>query len=70
MARIPARLLRFEGAMYWDVRTVKSLSDYRIYVGLEDGSWGIFDLEPYLDHGVFCELRDLHYCTGSVRTCR
>ncbi len=47
--------------MYWDVQTVKPLPDYRIYVEIEDGQKGIFDLKPYLDHGVFRELRDVHY---------
>ncbi|MBI5184134.1 MAG: DUF2442 domain-containing protein [Nitrospinae bacterium] len=47
--------------MYWDVKTVKPLPDYRIYVETEDGQKGIFDLKPYLDHGVFRELRDVHY---------
>ena len=47
--------------MYWDVKTVKSLPDYRIYVEIEDGRKGIFDLKPYLDFGVFRELRDVHY---------
>ncbi|MFY9271024.1 MAG: DUF2442 domain-containing protein [Candidatus Manganitrophaceae bacterium] len=47
--------------MYWDVKTVKPLPDYRIYVEIEDGRKGIFDLKPYLDHGVFRELRDIHY---------
>ena len=47
--------------MYWDVKTVKPLSDHRIYVEIEDGRKGIFDLTPYLDHGVFRELRDVHY---------
>ena len=47
--------------MYWDVKIVKPLPDYRIYVEIEDGRTGIFDLKPYLDHGVFRELRDLHY---------
>jgi len=47
--------------MYWDAKTVKPLSDYRIYVEIEDGRKGIFDLTPYLDHGVFRELRDVHY---------
>jgi hypothetical protein len=37
------------------------LSDYRIYVEIEDGRKGIFDLTPYLDHGVFRELRNVHY---------
>jgi hypothetical protein len=47
--------------MYWDVKTVKSLPDYRIYVEVEDGRKGIFDLKPYLDFGVFRGLRDVHY---------
>jgi len=47
--------------MYWDVTTVKPLSDFRIQVEIADGRKGIFDLKPYLDHGVFRELRDVHY---------
>jgi hypothetical protein len=47
--------------MYWDVKLVKPLPDYRIYVEIADGRKGIFDLKPYLDHGVFRELRDRHY---------
>ena len=29
--------------MYWDVKTVKPMPDYRIYVEVEDGRKGIFD---------------------------
>lgn len=47
--------------MYWDVITVKPLLDFRIYVEMADGRKGIFDLKPYLNHGVFRELRDVHY---------
>lgn len=47
--------------MYWDVKTVKPLPDYCIYVEIEDGRKGIFDLKPYLDRGVFRELKDVHY---------
>ena len=47
--------------MYWDVTTVTPLADYRIYVEVEDGRKGIFDMKPYLDHGVFRELRDVRY---------
>lgn len=47
--------------MHWDVKTVKPLPDYRIYVEMENGRRGIFDLNPYLDHGVFRELRDVSY---------
>jgi hypothetical protein len=47
--------------MYWDVKTVKPLPDFRIDVELENGRKGIFDLTPYLNHGVFRELQDVHY---------
>jgi hypothetical protein len=47
--------------MYWDVKVVKPLSDYRIYVEINDGRKGIFDMKPYLDRGVFKELRDVQY---------
>lgn len=47
--------------MYRDLKRLKPLSNYRIYVEIEDGRKGIFDLTPYLDHGVFRELRDAHY---------
>lgn len=47
--------------MYWDVKTVTPLSDYRLYVEITDGQRGIFDVKPYLDHGVFRELRNPDY---------
>jgi len=47
--------------MYWDAKSVTPLADYRIYVELENGIRGAFDLKPYLDRGVMRELRDVHY---------
>jgi hypothetical protein len=47
--------------MYWDVTLVKPLPGYKIYVEIRDGRRGVFDLTPYLDRGVFRELRDLGY---------
>jgi hypothetical protein len=47
--------------MYWDAKVVKPLSDYRIYVEIEDGRQGIFDMKPYLERGLFRELKDEHY---------
>ena len=46
--------------MYWDVKVVRPLPDYRIYVEIEDGREGIFDLKPYLNRGALRELRDVH----------
>lgn len=47
--------------MYWDVKRVKPLADYRIEVEIEDGRRGIFDLKPYLGRGQFQELQNLNY---------
>jgi hypothetical protein len=47
--------------MYWDAVRVEPLGEYRIRVELVGGREGIFDMKPYLDHGVFRELKDLNY---------
>jgi hypothetical protein len=47
--------------MYWDVTLVKPLPDYRIYVELKNGKKGVFDMKPYLDKGVFQELKNINY---------
>ena len=47
--------------MYWDVTRIKPLPDFRIYVEIADGRRGVFDMKPYLDRGIFRELRDVHY---------
>ncbi len=47
--------------MYWDVKVVKPGPDYKIYVETEDGRKGVFDMSPYLERGVFRELRDINY---------
>ena len=47
--------------MYWDVTLVKPLPDYRLYVEVADGRRGVFDVKPYLDKGVFRELKDVSY---------
>ena len=47
--------------MYWDVIAVKPMPNYLIQVEIKDGRTGVFDLKPYLDIGVFRELKDVHY---------
>lgn len=47
--------------MHWDVKQVRPLDNYEIHVELQDGTKGTFDLKPYLDHGVFKELRNKAY---------
>lgn len=45
----------------WDVEAVHPLEDYEILVVPADGRRGIFDLKPYLHHGIFRELEDRSY---------
>ncbi len=47
--------------MDWDVTYVAPMPDYKIYVELASGKKGIFDISPYLEHGVFRELKDESY---------
>jgi len=47
--------------MYWDVKVVRPEADYTLYVELENGQKGLFDMKPYLDHGIFHELRETAY---------
>ena len=47
--------------MFWDVKLVKPLPDFCIYVETENQKKEIFDLKPYLDKGVFKELKNIHY---------
>ena len=44
-----------------DVIDFEILADYRIRVTLSNGNKGIFDVKPYLDKGVFKELKDYNY---------
>ena len=47
--------------MHWDVKAVRPLADFCIEVTLQDGRQGVFDMKPYLDFGVFRELRSPAY---------
>ena len=40
------------------VKHLTPLADYRLLVKFENGERRIFDLTPYLDKGVFMQLRD------------
>ncbi|MBI5746813.1 MAG: DUF2442 domain-containing protein [Nitrospirae bacterium] len=44
-----------------DVVDFEILSDYKIKVTLSTGKTGIFNVEPYLDKGIFTELKDYSY---------
>lgn len=40
---------------------VKANDDYSLDVKFDDGTLKRFDAKPYLEHGIFKELRDLDY---------
>ncbi len=39
------------------VKTVKPIVNYRLLIGFENGEVRIFDVSPYLDNGIFKELK-------------
>lgn len=61
MVKVHIKLHHYETIMYWDVKLVRPLPDYKIYVETESGKKGIFDMKPYLSKGTFKELKDINY---------
>lgn len=43
------------------VKSVIANEDYMLSITFENGETKIFDMSPYLDFGVFVELRDKNY---------
>ncbi len=43
------------------VISVDPIGDYRLRVEFSNGRKGIFDVSPYIDKGVFVELKDMAY---------
>lgn len=44
--------------MYLAVKEVKPLNDYQLVLTFENGETRIFDMKPYLDKGIYRELKD------------
>jgi len=44
--------------MYVAVTDVKALENYKLLLTFENGEKRIFDMKPYLDRGIFRELKD------------
>jgi hypothetical protein len=42
-----------------DVINVKPEEDYTLHLWFANGEEGILDMKPYLDRGIFRELRDM-----------
>ena len=47
--------------MHPDVTAFEILSDYKIKISLSNGRTGIFCVKPYLEKGVFTELKNYDY---------
>lgn len=45
--------------MYLSVKEVKTLNEYKLLLTFENGEVRLFDMSPYLENGVFRELKDL-----------
>ncbi len=45
--------------MYPSVKKVTPSQDYTLFVAFDNGEEGILDMKPYLDFGVFQNIRDL-----------
>ena len=41
------------------VRSVRPNPDYSLTIEFANGELKVFDVRPYLDTGIFCELKDL-----------
>ncbi|MDQ2088158.1 DUF2442 domain-containing protein [Herbivorax sp. ANBcel31] len=44
--------------MYLAVTDVKPLSEYQLLLTFENGEKRLFDMKPYLDKGIYKELKD------------
>jgi len=45
--------------MYLAIKDVKPLDNYLLHLTFENGEKRLFDLKPFLDFGIFQELKDL-----------
>ena len=46
--------------MYFAIRDVKALDNYLLLLTFENGEKKHFDMKPYLETGIFKELKDLN----------
>lgn len=44
--------------MYIGVKNVRPLSDFKLAITFENGAEKLFDAKPYLEKGIFRELKD------------
>lgn len=46
--------------MHWRVKHVLAREDHTLVLTFEDGAKKVFDVKPYLEKGVFRELKDIN----------
>jgi hypothetical protein len=46
---------------YIEVKAVKPLENYLLEITFSSGEHRLFDMRPYLDKGIFKELKDFSY---------
>jgi hypothetical protein len=51
-------MIKTEGMMYPGVKNVKPLTDFKLRLTFENNEERIFDMNPFLNKGIFRELRD------------
>lgn len=51
-------MIKREGMMYPGVKNVKPLTDFKLRLTFENNEERIFDMNPFLNKGIFRELRD------------
>jgi hypothetical protein len=44
--------------MYWTVKSVTALENYRLHITFENGEQRLYDVKPLLNTGVFRTLKD------------
>lgn len=44
-----------------NVKKVNYFDQYKLYIELSNGISGYFDVSPYIDKGIFSQLKDIDY---------
>lgn len=61
--------------MYIGVKSVQALKDYTLAITFKNDETKVFDVKPYLDTGIFSELKDenlfnsVHVSFDSIEWC-
>lgn len=45
--------------MYIGIKNVKAMPDYKLLITFDNGEVKIFDMKPYLDTGIYKELKNI-----------